>query len=180
MQFNVARLLKGTVGTHKNFSLDESFVPLNETRTDHVEGRLRLLRTDTGIWASGKLQASAIVSCVRCLQDCTTQVHFTMDDVYYPTVDVNTGVNLPEPNDEDNQCFIDSQHILDISESVRQYVLLNLPMKPLCETDCPGLCSRCGMNLNREKCSCRMDEIDPRWLPLLSTTFTTQDTCSRR
>ena len=180
MQFNVARLLKGTVGTHKNFFLDESFVPLKETRTDHVEGRLRLLRTDTGIWASGKLQASATVSCVRCLQDCTTQVHFTMDDVYYPKVDVNTGVNLPKPNDEDNQCFIDSQHILDISESVRQYVLLNLPMKPLCETDCAGLCSRCGMNLNQEKCSCSMDEIDPRWLPLLSTTFTTQDTCSRR
>ncbi|PKB67171.1 MAG: hypothetical protein BZY82_04085 [SAR202 cluster bacterium Io17-Chloro-G3] len=180
MQFNVARLLKATVGTHKNFSLDESFVPFKETRTDRVEGRLRLLRTDAGIWASGKLQAPATVSCVRCLQDCTTQVHFTMDDVYYPKVDVNTGVKLPASDDEDNQCFINSQHILDISESVRQYVLLNLPMKPLCETNCAGLCSRCGMNLNGENCSCNMDEIDPRWLPLLSTTFTTQDTCSRR
>ena len=56
---------------------------------------------------------------------------------------------------------------IDISDDVRQMVLLSVPMKLLCYEECLGLCPRCGKNLNFEVCTCKVDEIDPRWAPLL-------------
>lgn len=46
---------------------------------------------------------------------------------------------------------------LEIDEDIREEVLLNFPMKLLCKTDCKGICSRCGKNLNHEKCDCPTD-----------------------
>ncbi len=56
---------------------------------------------------------------------------------------------------------------IDISDDVRQMILLAVPMKLLCYEECLGLCSKCGKNLNFETCTCKVEEIDPRWAPLL-------------
>jgi uncharacterized protein len=56
---------------------------------------------------------------------------------------------------------------IDISEDVRDYAMLAVPMKKLCNENCLGLCYRCGKNLNEGKCNCSKEEIDPRWEPLL-------------
>jgi uncharacterized protein len=42
-----------------------------------------------------------------------------------------------------------------------------MPMKPLCKEDCAGLCATCGKDLNKVKCKCTQEEIDPRWAELL-------------
>jgi len=57
---------------------------------------------------------------------------------------------------------------IDISNDVREFALLAVPMKKLCNEDCKGLCPNCGKDLNKEQCTCKSDEIDPRWKPLLS------------
>jgi len=103
------------------------------------------------------------------------EVRFQMDDVYYPVVDVNAGIALSLPEDAESGCIIDAHHDLDITEAVRQYAAVGLPMKPLCDRDCAGLCSHCGANLNRETCSCDAQEIDSRWLPLLNLASSTQE-----
>ena len=167
MQFNVARLLKGVVGATKTYTLNASLLPLEDTQTDRVQGRFKLVRTDSGIWVSGAVVASARFTCARCLQEAPVSVPFQMDDVYYPTVDVNTGVPGPLPEDAEQHCTIDSHHVLDITESVRQYTMVNLPMIPLCRADCAGLCPHCGANLNAVTCSCEPEQADPRWRPLL-------------
>ena len=175
MQFNVARLLRESVGTQKTYSVDESFAPLEETQTDHVEGRLRLVRTDAGVWVSGTLEAFAHSSCSRCLQGYTTPARLHIDDVYYPTIDVNTGARLSLPEDGESFCTIDNDQVLDITEAVRQYTMLGLPMMPLCRSDCAGLCPECGVNLNEGSCSCETGRVDPRWLPLLNLAFSSQE-----
>jgi uncharacterized protein len=78
---------------------------------------------------------------------------------------VNTGVTLP-PSDDVNAFTIDEHHILDLSEAIRQYALVNTPMKPLCKKECAGICPTCGKNLNEGKCDCPKDNIDPRWSKL--------------
>jgi len=42
-------------------------------------------------------------------------------------------------------------------------VLLEVPMAPLCDADCKGLCPRCGANRNRETCGCPREAADPRF-----------------
>ena len=52
---------------------------------------------------------------------------------------------------------------IDLSNDVRDYSLLAIPMKKLCSEDCKGLCSKCGKNLNDGPCNCKDEETDPRW-----------------
>jgi uncharacterized protein len=57
---------------------------------------------------------------------------------------------------------------IDISNDVREFALLSVPMKKLCKEDCKGLCFKCGKDLNTERCICKEEEIDPRWKPLMN------------
>jgi len=44
---------------------------------------------------------------------------------------------------------------LEINEDIREEILLNFPMKPLCKEDCKGQCSGCGVDLNNQECNCQ-------------------------
>ncbi|MBN1225748.1 MAG: DUF177 domain-containing protein, partial [Deltaproteobacteria bacterium] len=56
--------------------------------------------------------------------------------------------------------------IIDLTEVVREQILLAVPMIPICKEDCKGLCPYCGQNLNQCKCVCAGKTIDPRWSKL--------------
>ena len=56
---------------------------------------------------------------------------------------------------------------INIKDDVRDYALLAIPMKKLCNEDCKGLCYRCGKNFNEGACECNQNEIDDRWKPLI-------------
>jgi uncharacterized protein len=52
---------------------------------------------------------------------------------------------------------------LALEDVLREQVLLSLPVRTLCKPDCKGLCPRCGVNRNRQVCSCDAGPSDPRW-----------------
>ena len=54
-------------------------------------------------------------------------------------------------------------HIINLSNDVRDYMILSIPMKRLCKEDCKGLCVKCGSDLNEKQCECEDSEIDDRW-----------------
>lgn len=62
----------------------------------------------------------------------------------------------------DEDCFQFFGDEIPIDEALRENIILNLPVKPLCSIDCKGLCPQCGADLNKRPCNCRADEIDPR------------------
>jgi uncharacterized protein len=77
---------------------------------------------------------------------------------------------------DDPGCFtIDEHHILDLTEAIRQYTVLAVPMKPLCNENCAGLCPSCGQNLNQGECGCPSPDTDPRWANLRRITVTGND-----
>jgi len=47
-----------------------------------------------------------------------------------------------------------SQPIIDLDQDIREEIVLDYPIKPLCKPDCRGLCLKCGKNLNEGGCSC--------------------------
>ena len=55
---------------------------------------------------------------------------------------------------------------IDLTELVREQILLNLPEQVFCREDCKGLCEKCGANRNLINCNCEEKEIDPRWSAL--------------
>jgi uncharacterized protein len=65
--------------------------------------------------------------------------------------------------DDGNDDYIETPDFkLELDEIVISDVLLSLPQKNLCKSDCKGLCSTCGQNLNLGECSCDKQNIDPR------------------
>ena len=57
------------------------------------------------------------------------------------------------------------QDRIDIEPLVREAVLLELPLAPVCREDCAGLCPQCGEDRNVVACSCQ-PATDPRWAAL--------------
>jgi uncharacterized protein len=80
---------------------------------------------------------------------------------------LHTGQPLLEASDED-AFLIDQNHLLDLTEAVRQYREASVIMQPLCRPDCRGLCPRCGRDLNAGDCGCSLGPADARWAALSS------------
>ena len=77
---------------------------------------------------------------MRCLEEFEQPVEAQFADEYRPSVDVVSGVELPPADDDAGDTFpITAEHVLDLGESLRQAILLALPMAPHCREDCPGL-----------------------------------------
>jgi uncharacterized protein len=66
-------------------------------------------------------------------------------------------------DDEEYVYFQGSDFRVDITEPIRQVLILAVPLKPLCAETCRGLCASCGANLNETGCDCKRDNTDPRW-----------------
>ncbi len=62
-----------------------------------------------------------------------------------------------------DELFFYEDDILDVGEHIFNQVILSLPMKTLCNSDCKGLCSICGADLNNTSCNCIQENIDPRF-----------------
>ena len=170
MIFNVAQLMKAPVGTTLRVELD----PTDELTLDDdagvrlagpVSGSVRLHRTNQGILADGTVSAPVELICDRCLNPFTTTLTFGLREEYYPTIDIATGLSLPEMPSE--MIFpIDQNHLLDLREAIRQNLLLALPMRATCREDCAGLCPMCGHNLNEGPCGCQSEVADERFAAL--------------
>lgn len=162
MRYNVAQLLKENIGSTRAYSIGQ-----DSDSTDRANpNRLRLMRTDRGIWASAQLSTTGPSVCSRCLVPFSQSLELSIEEEYYPVADVHTGKAIEVP-DEEGAFTIDDANVLDLTEAVRQYRIALGPMKPLCNEDCLGLCTACGGNLNQEACTCVKDAIDPRLAPLL-------------
>ena len=110
----------------------------NEQARDFIKGGIILTRIGYGILVQGKLMAELELMCSRCLNYFLCTISFNIEEEIYSVINVDSG--LPLPMSEDTGGFtIDDKHRLDLGELICQYILLNLPMKMLCQPDCAGI-----------------------------------------
>ena len=69
-----------------------------------------------------------------------------MEEEFLPTVDISTGAAVRHTGEEAESFYIDSTHTLDMREAVRQYVAMNLPLKPVCGGACAGYVRPAGQS----------------------------------
>jgi len=163
MIIDVSQQLKEPIGSTHRYSFSQSGDSADKAEFP-VEGELSLLRTDRGIFVTGILNTRVEAVCSRCLDTFAQGLTLKIEEEFLPTVDPLTGVPLDWQGEEGNFTINEKQEF-DLGEAVRQYVLLALPLKPLCREDCAGLCPNCGHDLNLGLCSCPAP-IDPRFAPL--------------
>lgn len=144
-------------------------LPLGGSETVEVlEARLagRAEPGDHGVEFLGELDGRLRLSCSRCLERFEIPLRV---DVHLILVRENA-----EPDEDDAEMdaraslfFQAEDGRADLREIVREQIYLFLPLKPVCDESCRGLCPTCGANRNRLECACRSEEIDPRLAPLL-------------
>ncbi|HEY3083150.1 MAG TPA: DUF177 domain-containing protein [Chloroflexota bacterium] len=163
MRWNVAGLLQDDIGAIRRYEFEEPPYEIDRgvRAAEPVTGEVRLSRTNRGILIDARIATRVRQECSRCLEDVTTPVLTRFSEEYFPTVDLRTGQSLARPEGEEG-FMLDEAHELDITEPVRQAVLLAQPMKPLCRHDCRGLCPSCGQNLNLGQCNCVPETSDLR------------------
>jgi len=170
LQFNIAGLLTGPKGGTRSYEL---YIPVSELDQlddgfDVVapfQGIVRFLWTNERILTLASGDTVVAMQCSRCLEPFEQPIHIEIEEAFVPTVDIATGLSL-QTDEMDKALLINKHHILDLSDILRQSILLALPMTPLCRPDCKGFCPICGTNLNDETCTCEEDDVDPRWAAL--------------
>lgn len=137
-----------------------------------VELELRLESVMEGVLVTGTARAQAEGECVRCLEPLEQSLAADFQEMFsYPDAD-DRGRAKAEPADDagesaDNEdtLFIEDG-LFDLEPVLRDAVVLALPMQPVCQDDCPGLCSECGVRLADDPDHHHHDAVDIRWAAL--------------
>lgn len=108
-----------------------------------------------GIWVSGSVTYAVAAECSRCLDPLTWEGGTELEDLF---------AYEAEPGDEDPPPLVEDD-LVNLEPVIRDSILLDLPMSPLCREDCPGLCATCGVRLADQPAHTH-DDVDPRWSAL--------------
>jgi len=164
MRFNVAQILKATAGASRRYELDEDISRIDEDLQilSSLVGRVVFTHTLDGVLVTGRLCTALQAACPRCVESYPLDVEIDLEEEFVPSVDIWVGASLPISERVDPGLVIDDHHVLDLSEVVRQYLVIAQTTCPSCRPDCAGLCSQCGQNLNLGQCSCSEVTLDPR------------------
>ena len=166
--YNVAQLLKEPIGATRNGEINADLSHLvpekDEASTPEgpkvlLSGPVRLMHITDGVLVQGDLKANITLPCVRCLEPVSVPLSVQLEETFVPTINIITGQTV-HPEEEDEALWINEHHMLDLSEVLRQDVLVAIPLHVVCREDCRGLCSTCGKNLNEGDCDCKA-EPDP-------------------
>jgi len=156
MRFSIANLSDG----HHDYSLmsDPEAIGLAENFDTTVQVHLTLEKAGRQYFLKARINTKARFQCDRCLEELTRE----LENSYRMFYVLSDAESLKHKAEEVTVIAPDTTSI-DISEDVRQYLLLAVPLKVICRDKCRGLCPQCGENLNHGQCSCSRDVTDPRW-----------------
>ena len=126
---------------------------------------LHIHRSGDEYYCQGTLQANLQLECVRCLKKFDIELAGEMDFIIC-SVEAHNRYLEEAVDDEDYVFFQGNELKADITDIVRQSVMLAVPMMPICSPGCKGLCSQCGADLNEGSCGCQVEKIDERWAGL--------------
>ncbi len=123
-----------------------------------------------GIRVKGEIIGTVGMECTRCLSEYTQELDIDVDEFYrrpgLSTVNRESRVAAHEVEAPEEDEYIIDEGMIDLNLLLNDHIMLNLPIKRLCDERCKGLCQVCGTNLNDEACGCVIEDIDPRLAPL--------------
>lgn len=93
---------------------------------------------------TAEVRAEVVSRCAKCLEEVRQSIRAAVNAVFS---------RQPDPDDPDLYGFEAST--VELTDAVRDALLLEMPMRFLCSEDCRGLCPRCGVNLNKGSCACQ-------------------------
>lgn len=162
LTYPLSGLLGEPVGSERSYEIHGATIALPDYLhlTEPIDGRVRVSRTNRGVFVDGELATSIAGACSRCLREIHILVRVKIREEVLPSIDLATG--KPVHADEPDVARLTSHHELDLARLAGEAIALNEPIAPLCEPRCPGLCIACGERLGPGHAAHPEDDIDPR------------------
>lgn len=128
-----------------------------------IHARLESVLEGVLVTATASLQVRG--ECARCLEPMSWSEEVDFSELFvYPATDAR-GAVVEEPADADDTLPVLEDDLIDLEPTLRDAVVLALPLAPLCREDCAGLCSICGARLDDDP-GHQHEQLDPRWAAL--------------
>lgn len=130
--------------------------------TEPFKAIMRVEKRVKEVFIKGIVIGKIELQCSRCLKDCNMPIKTLFEITYHPVEELNKEELVELKRDEMDVDFY-REGLIETEDIIRDQILLNIPMKPLCSENCKGLCPICGNDLNEFECGCEKKEIDPRF-----------------
>ena len=149
-RINVGFIIHEEVGYSHEIPFELDKVKLEDLELQNFIGAVNIGRTPQGLVVLGKFSAATKLECVRCLNEFNFPLNWEITELYAFSKKSLSESELLVPDDA---------HI-DLAPLTREYALLEIPINPLHDPDCKGLCPECGQDLNIRDCGHRQQEDD--------------------
>lgn len=160
MKIDLANIA-GTLGARGRYSISEEVAPTEEfSCVGPVMGEIEVENTGSLLLVRGEIRALVRLACVRCLGTFEHPLRMTIEEEFATE---ETEPDIPTMDREEPQASAMSHFVLDVTELVRQQLLVHIPMAFVCREDCRGICLKCGKKLNKGPCDCAVEPSDSRW-----------------
>lgn len=140
------------------FNPDSTEIELNDESVGVVKASIssNVDNGDQNIIVTNDIIVKVSIECETCLEKYETDLEDSYT-VFY------TSEERMFDNDEMSRLLNRNTQEIDLTEGLREAILVSLPMRFKCSIKCAGLCDQCGVNLNIKKCKCEKVSFDPRW-----------------
>lgn len=156
LTFSVASLIEQTTGTSERYTFEgpARFDDI-EVKSD-IKGTVEIMRIDEGFNVSiQNVEIKVGLNCEKCLKPIILSIkidHIERQFLLH---------NPKEASDPNDLYLVDTKHMkIDLSEALRQEIILHFPVVKVCSTGCKGICPKCGTDLNKKKCKCKIGKED--------------------
>jgi uncharacterized protein len=126
-----------------------------------LEVRLEAQQAGNDVLVRGTLEGEAELACRRCLEAVTVPLSEEVALLF------REGVSEADAEAAEMYPLPEKGLELDLTNAIREHLVLAVPEFVICQEECKGLCPSCGTNLNENTCSCEPEQVDHRWAALL-------------
>ena len=153
ISFDVSALTQAQPGTSLILNVDTGPQSLADLKVRFLRGTVRVIRVPGSLLVQGTVESQLRLECVRCLEPFALPITMELEETF----------GLPGTSRRQDVTFVvGADGWLDLTPLLREQAWIAIPMKPLCRSNCKGLCPQCGANLNRDSCTCENNRIDLR------------------
>ena len=149
-RINVGFIIHEETGYSHEIPFELDKIKLDDLELQNLTGSVIIGRTPQGLIVQGKFSADTKLECVRCLREFNFSLNWDITDLYA----------FNKKSVSESELLVPDDAHIDLAPLIREYALLEIPIKPLHDPECKGLCIECGQDLNIRDCGHRQDQDD--------------------
>lgn len=149
-RFNVGFIIHEEVGYSHDFPFEFDEIKLDDLELRNFEGVANVGKTPQGLILQADFSAETTLDCVRCLTNFEHTLNWSFTELYA----------FDKRSETESELFLPEDAHLDLAELIRDFALLEIPISPIHDENCKGLCPECGQNLNIKDCGHKPEQSD--------------------